>query len=274
MYWTIGYAIYSFVVVYFLKNGCDGGVFVDNQLSKRFFRFAMDECKGSSELYGHLSLKIAEDKQILDLSSFAADGQPIPNLLFGAVHYLLLDGKEHMLRDYYPNLIENPKNLETAFDAFKDFCRVYNKEILEILQTKLVQTNEVRRCEYLYPAFCFMYEEVQKPLALIEIGTSAGLQLLWDKYSYTYGSEEIYGNHNSTVHITSEIKTEPSPLLLNTIPPVSTRIGLDLHVNELHDSEDFLWLNALIWPEHKQRRELFARAADYVKSSQLNLIEG
>ncbi|RWR12869.1 DUF2332 family protein [Siminovitchia fortis] len=33
--------------------------------------------------------------------------------------------------------------------------------------------------------------------------TSAGLHLFWDKYCYSYGTGEIYGNHNSDVHIKS-----------------------------------------------------------------------
>src|SRR5690625_2227032 len=126
---------------------------VNQERSNRFCHFAL-ECKGASELYEYLSLKIAEDEELLELSAFAQKGQPIPNMLFGAVHYLLLQGKTHELREYYPSIVEHPKKLEHAFLAFKDFCQNEQKEIIEILQTKLVQTNEVRRCAYLYPAFC------------------------------------------------------------------------------------------------------------------------
>lgn len=57
-------------------------------ISERFRRFAIRECRGSSELYEQLSLNVAEDEEILRLASAARSGQPIPNLLFGAVHYL------------------------------------------------------------------------------------------------------------------------------------------------------------------------------------------
>jgi hypothetical protein len=66
-----------------------------SRLSDRFKTFAEKECAGSSELYEFLSTKIAEDNEILELSSNAKEGQPVPNLLFGAVHYLLLKGNEH-----------------------------------------------------------------------------------------------------------------------------------------------------------------------------------
>lgn len=267
------------VIVYFYKFVkiiiYERGEFEMNihKLSERFYHFA-DECKGSSELYEFLSLQIAKDEEVLRLSSYAQTGQPIPNLLFGAVHYLLLQGKKHILREYYSSLVDHPRPIETIFTPFKDFCQTYDKEIIKILQTKLVQTNEVRRCAYLYPAFCYMYEKVKRPLALIEIGTSAGLQLLFDKYSYSYGDKNVYGNVNSTLHITSRIITQQSPRFHQTAPPVTDRIGFDLHVNNVKDAEDYLWLKALIWPNHQERRELFEKAATYVKENQLQLIEG
>ena len=47
---------------------------------------------------------------------------------------------------------------------------MYREEIITLLQTKLVQTNEVRRCAYLYPSFSYIFNKVNKPLALIEMG--------------------------------------------------------------------------------------------------------
>ncbi|MGM2417749.1 DUF2332 family protein, partial [Bacillus cereus group sp. BceL062] len=54
------------------------------QISNLFRNFSEKECKGSSNLYEHLSLRIAEDEEILTLVSHAQPGQPIPNLLLGA----------------------------------------------------------------------------------------------------------------------------------------------------------------------------------------------
>ncbi|MGM7723670.1 DUF2332 domain-containing protein [Metabacillus sp. Hm71] len=244
------------------------------QISQRFKNFANGECKGSSELYEFLSLKIAEDDEMLDLCLKAKEGQPVPNLFLAAVHYLLLNGKEHDLREYYPSIVEQPQEVENSFSHFKNFCKLYRDEIISIIESKLVQTNEVRRCAYLYPSFCFIYNKIKKPLSLIEIGTSAGLQLLWDKYSYSYGTNEIYGNENSSVHITSEIIGENIPTLLIKSPPIATKIGLDLHICDLRNLEDYLWLKSLIWPEHRERLELFERAASCFKEYPVELIEG
>ena len=69
----------------------------ETELAQRFRTFAERECRDSSPLYEYISLEIAKDPRILDLCRHARDGQPVPNLLFGAVHYLLLKGIDHPL---------------------------------------------------------------------------------------------------------------------------------------------------------------------------------
>ncbi|MRG85906.1 DUF2332 domain-containing protein [Salinibacillus xinjiangensis] len=243
-------------------------------ISEKFRNFAIKECKGSSELYETLSISISKDDEILQLASMAREGQPIPNLLFGAVHYLLLKGKNHKLKEYYPSMVEAPSDVEDSFFYFNDFCQQYSGEIITILKEKSVQTNEVRRCAYLFPAFQFVYDIVKKPLALVEIGTSAGLQLLWDQYSYSYGTNQIYGNEESNVHISSKIVGKNRLIMKDSIPPVASRIGVDLQTMDVNNQENYLWLNALIWPNHHERRVLFEKAVHYVKNNTLTLIEG
>lgn len=246
------------------------------QISERFKNFAIKECQGSSSLYEYLSLKIAEDEEILALSSYARRGQPIPNMLFGAVHYLLLKGAEHSLKNYYPSIVELPNDKEDSFTPFRSFCQLYRDEIISILKTKLVQTNEVRRCGYLYPCFSHIYSLTNKPLSLIEIGTSAGFQLLWDKYRYSYDAHTYYGNRTSNVKIHTEIKGDNIPQMLDNSPPVMQRFGLDLHINDVTVKEDSLWLSALIWPEHEERRALFEQAVGCIENykDEITLIEG
>lgn len=245
-----------------------------NALSERFRIFAERECKDSSSLYEHLAWDIANDLQLLRLAAHSKPGQPVPNLLLGAVHYLLLSGIEHELAAYYASIVDKPRESSEAINCFRDFCMQNEREIIQLLESKLVQTNEVRRCAYLYPSFCHIYKITNKPLSLIEIGTSAGLQLMWDKYSYFYKSNKKYGSEQSTLEISAEIKGDIFPFLLEHSPPVVRRIGLDLHVNNLKDSEDYLWLKALIWPEHKERNAYFEKAALYLKNQPLELIEG
>ncbi|WP_077325233.1 DUF2332 domain-containing protein [Virgibacillus siamensis] len=244
-------------------------------LSTRFQNFAQLECKESSDLYEFLSIKIAVDDELLALCAETAVGQPVPNLLFGSVHYLLLKGEDHPLKAYYPSIIDHPRKIDNeTFSCFKDFCAQYSDAIVFLLKNKLVQTNEVRRCAYLYPIFAYIYRKAEKPLSLIEIGTSAGLQLLWDKYFYSYGTDEIAGDKYSDVHITSEIRGVNMPKIPPVSPPVASKTGLDLHVSDLRNPEDYLWLKALIWPEHRERLQLFEQAAECFKNNPVELIEG
>ena len=246
------------------------------QLSNEFKVFAEAECVGSSILYEYLSNQIAANTDLLKLSSFARKGQPVPNLFFGAVQFLLYRGVEHSLKDYYSSMVDHPKDYRESFAHFKSFCQLNRNEIISLLQVKLVQTNEARRCGYLFPVFSYIYNKTKKPFALIEIGTSAGFQLLWDQYSYNYQSDVIYGNSQSDICIQSEIKGDNFPVLLANSPPVAQRIGIDLHINDVTNDEDSLWLKSLIWPEHEARRELFTRAVNCLTKNKhkIEFIEG
>ncbi|KSU62780.1 hypothetical protein AS034_11805 [[Bacillus] enclensis] len=242
------------------------------EISKRFKTFAEMECRDSSPLYEYLSIKIADDDELLELCTYCRDGQPVPNLFLGGVHFLLMNGSSHHLRNYYPSIVQDPLPVKKSFNHFKQFCLLNKHQLIPILQTKLVQTNEVRRCAYLYPAFCYMHELTNKPLALMEIGTSAGLQLGWDQYRYQYDIDDgEYGNNSSSILISSEVKGNHHPVLYPEPPPVASRTGYDLHINH---KEDHPWLLSLIWPEHEERRSLFTAAAESIKELDIDFIEG
>ncbi|MGO4180035.1 DUF2332 domain-containing protein [Paenibacillus sp. MCAF9] len=243
-------------------------------LTEQFMMFATRECKGSSRLYEQLSLAIADDDEMLQMASYCREGQPVPNLFFAAVQYLLRKESSHELQKFYGSLVNDPRDAAEAFPFFKHFCLQHKNKIVQLLQSKLVQTNEVRRCAYLYPAFCYMYQKTNKPLAIIEIGTSAGLQLFWDKYSYQYNNSETYGNIDAELVLHSEVRGDIALHLLKQSPPVIARIGIDLHVNNLEEEDDYLWLKSLIWPEHNERIVNFDKAASLLKGQQMELFQG
>ncbi|WP_148928048.1 DUF2332 domain-containing protein [Paenibacillus methanolicus] len=243
-------------------------------MAEQFKTFAVAECRGISPLYETLSLHLAEDEELLRIAASARAGQPIPNLMFGAVHALLMQGAVHELREYYPSLTPIARPEALAFPCFRDFCRRHAQELVALLESRRVQTNEVGRCAYLYPAFCEIYAIASRPLTLVEIGTSAGLQLLWDRYAYRYNGVDAYGSPASLVRLDSEIRGKRQPSLRKLSPPVAARIGIDLHVNDLGREEDALWLKALIWPEHHDRRTRLDSAAKLVHACRPDLVEG
>lgn len=245
----------------------------------RAFRdFARIECPGSSPLYERLSYAIAEDDELLALAAFARLGQPIPNMLFAAVHYLLLGGVRHPLAAFYPDL---PDPAGAAADegdplpAFRSFCREHAETIRTLVRTRRVQTNEVRRCACLLPAFATVAERAPShPLALVEVGTSAGLNLFWDHYRYDYGAAGSYGDETSPVVLRCEVRGSGRFPVIEQLPQVVARIGIDLRPVDVRDADEVLWLRALIWPEHAERVELLQRALDVVRREPPEMIAG
>lgn len=246
-------------------------------LARRFRVFGEVECRGSSLLYEHLSLAIAQDDELLALAAHCREGQPAPNLLFGAARFLLLQDASAPLARFHADLSDAPADPSAAFPVFRDFCLSNRQKIVAILTTRLVQTNEVIRCAYLLPAFSLAAETAGLPLALVEVGASAGLNLLWDKYGYRYRHHsrvQTAGDRHSPVQIEAELIGEKMPALPETVPAVSDRIGLDLNIIDLQDADDARWLRALIWPEHAARFALLDAATAVLSKEPPRLVRG
>lgn len=232
------------------------------ELSEQFHAFAGPECRETSPLYCSLTEAIASDAEILNIASQARAGQPVPNLLFAAVHYLLVEHPVQPLADYYATCTAEPEDPTKAFPLFKAFVLQRQREIVELLQTRLVQTNEVRRCACLFPAFMHALRMVDPlPIALLEIGCSAGLNLLWDRYRYAYDdSGKEFGDRDSPTLITSEFLGKRPAGMDDSLPSVAHRIGIDLHPIDTSKPTEVNWLRALIWPEQHERRQLLEAA--------------
>ena len=231
------------------------------ELAQRFAWFAKHDCQHASPLYEHFSLQIAHDPELLALASYARPGQPVPNLLFGAVQFLLLQGVQHPLAAFYFSIPASSSKQADPYPLFRSFCFEHWEEIQRLMATHLVQTNEVRRCACLLPAFELVARRTQRrPLALVEIGTSAGLNLLWDQYGYDYGEGQRCGDEHASVQLHCSLRGAKRPALPAAFPPVASRIGIDLNPIDVHDPAATLWLRALIWPEHDKRVQLLTNA--------------
>ena len=102
-----------------------------NALAQTFRHFAEVQCKGSSPLYEHLSWSISADLDLLQLAAEVPSGQPVPNLLFGAVHYLLYQQPDHDLAQYYSSIVSSPQPMKAAFPCFRQFCLAQQIAIVE-----------------------------------------------------------------------------------------------------------------------------------------------
>src|SRR5262245_55474412 len=137
------------------------------RLVERYSRFAIEEARGSSEIYERLALSVAGSASILAfIASLPADRQQ-PNLFLRSMRYVC--------------------GVPQSAEALDGMVREYGHRIREVMLTRTTQTNEPARCSVLLPLFA----RLPQPLALIEVGASAGLCLLPDRYGYDYGSRRL-----------------------------------------------------------------------------------
>lgn len=214
-------------------------------LPRQFLHFA-GMTEKLAPLYAELSRRIAEDEEIMSLCKHGLKGQPSVNLLFGSVTHLLLGGASHDLREFHPT-VGGSRSPTEAWPAFKNFCQEYKAQILELVGTKRVQTNEVGRCGVLLPAFALAAQRLTKPLHLLEVGCSAGFLLNFDRYSYSYDGYKI--GPTSSVSISTALQGDHRPPLPKTLPEVARREGLDLRPVDVHNEEELRWNEAMVWPQ-------------------------
>ena len=245
------------------------------KLAGYFERFAREEVRDSSPLYRRLASGVAGDPELIALAGHAPPG-PTPNLFLAAVHYLLLKGVSHRLAAFYPTVSGSAPISGDPFPDFRAFCLEHADRIRHLLRTRRVQTNEVRRCGILLPALYYIASrEPGRTLALVEVGTSAGLLLAWDQYEYAYsGEKERYGAHGSSVQIECAVRGPRRPPFRSELPRVSRRIGIDLDPIDVHDPDQMLWLQAFVWGDQPERAQRLRHAIGLASKQPIEVLAG
>ena len=237
--------------------------------------FAGEAAKGGDcPLYELLSNAIADDPDIQAITTVAKPGQPPANMLFAAVHYILLGGADHPLRLYYSHLLrsgetETPVD-PTAYNAFRDFVAANRAEIDGLISSRVTNTNEVRRCSYLRTGYAEIARLDGRALHTIELGPSGGLNMNWDRYAYDYvkaGTAPLHGGPASALTIDCDWRGQIAPPVPLSPPVVAHRVGLELNRVDLSQEADRRWLLSLLWPGQPDRidrmRKALAIVADH-----------
>jgi hypothetical protein len=214
---------------------------------KRTFRqFADRECKGYSDVLHGLALGVSEDDEV---AGFIAE-MPVsqPNLFFASIQ-----------------LLTGPESMPKTAAELRAFVRRCGREVADVMRSRRTQTNEVGRCAVLLPAL------PSGPLALVEVGASAGLCLLLDRFSYEFGSTHV-GEASSPVRLRCTADGPvPGPL---AVPQVVWRRGLDARPIDVHDDDAIRWLLACVWPDHRERRQRLEAAIDLARADPPAVIAG
>lgn len=245
-------------------------------LSYQFKEFGMRLQKTFPQsIYIRLSENISKDVALLNLSSNVRKGQLAPNIFFAAVQYLLLNGYDHNLKKFYniygPQKRPQKSLKDDPFPYLKSFCKLYEKDLKSLISTRLVQTNEVTRSAIL--PFCIIKSSWYKELGsvhYIDVGSSIGFNLFWDKYSYDYGGYGRIFNENSQLKIKCELKNENKSFSVmgKKLPAVVSRVGIDIDPPQINDKSSIRWIKSLIPPDDYERHRLFDLA--FTVAQQMN----
>jgi hypothetical protein len=210
---------------------------VIERIAAGFRRFAELEAAGRSPLYEELAHAVAADADLLAFLTGMPEPKWQPQLLFSAVQYL-----------------QGPLTSGAEFEAA---WRTGPDDVAAVMRSHTTQTNIPARCATLLPVLAVL----PPPLALVEVGASAGLCLYPDRYSYDYEGHRVTPRCDAGV---PPFRCSASPGTPLPAAPVEVvwRAGLDLHPLDVHAPDDVAWLDALVWPgEEHLRAQLHAAAA-------------
>jgi len=136
-----------------------------------------------------------------------------------------------------------------------------------------VQTNEVGRCFGLLPAFLELARAGRRRLDLLELGPSAGLNLVFDRYGYRYRAGP-WGALDATVVLGAEERGEVPSELLDVPLEVGRRRGIDLNPIDVTTDEGVRLLSSFVWADQWGRLERLRRAIDIVRADPPELVRG
>jgi hypothetical protein len=207
----------------------------------RYARFARDEVQGRSALYTEWAAGVAADPVAAAVLARIPETRRQPPLVFAVTR--LLGAPEQGYADW-------ARWLAAHADAVVRECG-----------RRSVQTNEPLRCAALLPAL----SRIPGPIALLEVGASAGLCLYPDRYSYRYRHPDgtttaLDPADGPSAVVLESAASRPLPPL--ALPDVVWRAGVDLAPLDPRDPDDRAWLTTLVWPGETGRADRVRAALD------------
>ena len=234
-------------------------------------------------LYHRLCQAAADDPHVVARVFLARPDQRRINILLAAVHDVLLAGADDPLAQWYGSVTHDPRPVHGGIDdPWPHFRRLVLEDdgVAERIATRSTQTNEVGRCAATMPAIAQIATEApgapidgHRPVGLVEVGASAGLNLLLDRYEYEYDPGGTVGGP-SAVTLACQVRGPVVPPVPERLPPIETRVGLDLHPVDVGDRDQARWLVACQWPDQLDRLHRVRAAVALARSDPPRLVQG
>ncbi len=219
-------------------------------------------------LYARLALGLSESEEALTILAEAPPANRITVTLFAAIQFLLLAEPDEPLAAWYSNLSVEPRR-DDPTEAAREFCVRRRSELLALVRTRTPQTNEIGRCAPLILGLSAV-EQRFGPLAQLDVGASAGLNLLSDKYRYRFGAHVI---GEGPVELACDLRGE-AVALPGRPPHLVARLGLDREPIDTDDPQQLRWLLACVWPDQADRRERLATALKVARRLRPQVLAG
>jgi hypothetical protein len=186
---------------------------------------------------------VAEDAELQAWLDGLPRGKRQPNLLYAA-HRLVC-------------------GTPSGWSEFREGLNERRDEIEAVMIERRTQTNEAARCALQLPVLA----RLPQPLALLEVGASAGLCLQPDRYGYDYDGHVI-GDGLLRCAPSGAVPLPQAP------PQVVWRAGLDINPLDVTDQEQMRWLELLVWPGQEHRLETLRRAVEIARRNPPRLVQG
>jgi hypothetical protein len=222
-----------------------------SELVKRFRRQAEQCALNGSPLTGALLLGAADDyarggvtRELLRPYADEPSGSVLSLRFAGSLHRLVLERRAPELALHYPS-VGGTAPVDDVWPAAERTVHEHLDALRELI-TRPVQTNEVGRAAALYGALLL----IGGPVRLLEIGSSAGLNLRCDRFAYEVG-EQVLGDTSSPVRLRDPWR---GTLPVGAVDIVG-RKGCDPNPVDPSTTDGRLTLTSYVWADQTERLE-------------------
>ncbi len=223
---------------------------MSDTLRERFLQQASACEVTGSPLYAAVCRRLADAAIVAEVAP--DDRWDLPIRLLAALHYLALSDGVDPWTDAVATVAEHADR------------------VARFVSEQAIQTNEVQRAWSLLPAFLSLGEA---SLDLVELGPSAGLNLVWDRYRYHY-ARGSWGRDDASVELSGEERAPVPAELLEREIQVRRRRGIDRSPIDASDDEGARLLTCFVWADQSERLARLAGAIAALRADPPELLCG
>lgn len=231
-----------------------GHFYADGDIAE-IYRWFATESEAASPVWGEVCRWVARTPSVADRLDRLPGMKRQPQLFLAALRYL--DAP----------LVPGPDLEEWVADHWA----AVERAVLD----HATQTNEPGRAAVHLPVLAGLARD-HGPLALVEVGSSAGLCLVPDWYAYRYEFDDgaQVGLGDATPRIDCRVTGTTAPAATYALPDIGWRRGIDLDPLDPTDPDVRAWLRALVWPGQQDREDRLRRALALVAADPVPVVRG